>query len=190
VAASAPWLPLPKDVPGIPVSDRESSLPTGTNPERVRQHGSTARWVGLEGDATLERLEDQIGWYDRKSIESQRRFKLVKGIQMTAAALIPLVAILDVYAAVVAALGASVVLLEGLAQLGQYQQNWTAYRSTCEALKHEKFLFLGEAGPYSTSSAPRALHADRIEGLISQEHAKWVSAREEAAAALEQSARS
>ena len=135
------------------------------------------------GDPTLERLEDQIAWYDRKSSDNQRCFKLVKAVQLIAAAAIPVFAILDLHTAVVAGLGASVVLLEGFAQLGQYQQNWTAYRSTCEALKHEKYLFLAEAGPYAGSPAPRALLADRIEGLISQEHAKWVSAREESSAA-------
>jgi hypothetical protein len=32
--------------------------------------------------------------------------------------------------------------------LNQDQQNRVIYRSTCEALKHEKYLFLSDAGPY------------------------------------------
>jgi hypothetical protein len=95
------------------------------------------------------------------------------------------VAAIGVRAAVPAALGASVVVLEGLQQLNQYQQNWTTYRSTAEALKHEKYLFLALAGPYAGAASSSKLLADRIEGLISQEHAKWVSAREEAANELE-----
>jgi hypothetical protein len=136
-------------------------------------------------DVTLERLNDQIGWYDRKSAQSQRWFKTIKAVQLTAAAAVPVVAAIGVRAAVPAALGAAVVVLEGLQQLNQYQQNWTAYRSTSEALKHEKYLFLALAGPYAGSSSPLPLLADRIEGLISQEHAKWVSAREEAVHELE-----
>lgn len=138
-----------------------------------------------ERDPTFERLEDQIGWYDRKSRVAQQRFKWLKGAQLVAAAAIPVVAMVwDAHgAAVAAALGALVVVVEGVQQLNQYQQNWSAYRSTCEALKHEKFLFLARAGPYAGGSDQRALLADRIEGLISQEHAKWVSAREEAARA-------
>jgi Protein of unknown function (DUF4231) len=135
------------------------------------------------GDPTFERLEDQIRWYDRKSAENQRRFKIVKAIQLLAAAAIPVVATLDAPAAIPAALGAAIVVLEGFLQLNQYQPNWSAYRSTCEALKHEKYLFLAQAGPYRGSEDGRALLADRIEGLISQEHAKWVSAREESATA-------
>jgi hypothetical protein len=75
-------------------------------------------------------------------------------------------------------LGSLIVVLEGLQHVNQYQSNWTSYRSTSEALKHEKFLYLARAGPYSVERAHELL-AERIEGLISQEHAKWVSARDE-----------
>jgi hypothetical protein len=144
----------------------------------TRTEPSTAA-AAPSGDPTFERLEDQIAWYDRRSGTNQRLFKLVKGIQLVAAAVIPVVATLDAHPAIPAALGALIVVLEGFQQLNQYQQNWSAYRSTCEALKHEKYLFLAHAGPYAGSDDGRALLADRIEGLISQEHAKWVSAREE-----------
>lgn len=131
-------------------------------------------------DVTLERLEDQIRWYDRKSADNQRRYKALKALQLLAAAAIPVVATIDLHAAVAAALGALVVVVEGFVQLNQYQQNYISYRSTCEALKHEKYLFLAHAGPYAgASDGGVPLLADRIEGLISQEHAKWVSAREE-----------
>ncbi len=135
-------------------------------------------------DPTMSRLEDQIAWYDRKSRGSQRRFKLLKGLQMLAAAVLPITAPFDVHAAVPAALGAVIIVLEGFQQLNQYQQNWIAYRSTCEALKHEKYLYLARGGPYADVGNSRALLADPIEGLISQEHAKWISAREDSARAL------
>ncbi len=74
-------------------------------------------------------------------------------------------------------------VLEGLQQLGQYQANWIGYRSTCEALKHEKHLYLAQAGPYTDPLAAVRALAERVEGLVSQEHAKWISAREETNAA-------
>jgi Protein of unknown function (DUF4231) len=135
---------------------------------------------------TYERLEHQIRWYADSSETNQRRFKLYKGAQLLAAAAIPVVATLDFHAAVAAGLGALVVVLEGFQQLNQYQQNWSSFRSTAEALKHEKFLYLANAGPYANTRRDQALLADRIEGLISQEHAKWVSAREEAARVLDE----
>ena len=70
--------------------------------------------------------------------------------------------------------------MEGLQQLQQYQQNWTTYRATCERLKHEEFLFLATAGPYAAAPKPEGLLAERVEGLVSQEHAAWASHQEEA----------
>jgi hypothetical protein len=70
--------------------------------------------------------------------------------------------------------------MEGLQQLNQYQANWITYRSTCEALEHEKFLFLAKAGPYGAAADARVLLAERIESLVSQEHAKWAAGQESA----------
>jgi len=42
-----------------------------------------------EADPTLERLEDQINWYDRKSNYSQQVYKWMKIIEIAAAALVP-----------------------------------------------------------------------------------------------------
>jgi uncharacterized protein DUF4231 len=126
-----------------------------------------------------QRLEDQIGWYDRKSAYNQHLFKAVKVGQIVVAALIPVLAATKVSRDVLGALGAFVVILEGFQQLFQYQQNWITYRSTCEALKHEKYLFLAEAGPYAHAVRPDALLSERVEGLVSQEHAKWTAAQEE-----------
>jgi hypothetical protein len=49
--------------------------------------------------ATQERLDDQIGWYDRKSQTVQRRYKTLKLAQVIIAALIPLVSAFPIPAA-------------------------------------------------------------------------------------------
>ena len=77
---------------------------------------------------------------------------------------------------VTATLGGLVVVLEGIQQLYQWQTNWVLYRSTHESLNHEKFLYLAKSGPYSGSQRHRVL-AERVEGLVSQEHAKWTEGR-------------
>jgi hypothetical protein len=130
-------------------------------------------------DPAWNRLEDQLGWYDRKSMDAQRTYKRLKVLQLLAAAAVPVAAAAEAPSWVIAALGGIVLVLEGLQQLGQYQANWIAYRSTCESLKHEKHLYLAGAGPYADSAAARRTLAERVEGLVSQEHAKWVSTREE-----------
>jgi len=130
---------------------------------------------------TLSRLEDQIGWYDKRSQSAQSWFKGFKIIQLITAGLIPLMAVFSVPASekITAVLGLIVLIVEGLQQLNQYQTNWISYRSTCEALRHEKYLFQANAGPYVNVDKPLALLAERVEGLISQEHAKWVSTQEQ-----------
>ncbi len=132
------------------------------------------------GNPTLERLEDQIAWYDRKSMESQRWFKRLKIAGIVAAAIIPFAAGFKATALLIGVLGVFIVVLEGLQSLNQYQQNWITYRSTCEDLKHEKYLWLAKAGPYVNTDNADTLLAERVESLISREHAKWVSTREQA----------
>jgi Protein of unknown function (DUF4231) len=127
-----------------------------------------------------ERLESQIAWYDKKSNQNQHWFKRLKVLQIVAAAGIPVAAALGSPSEPIGAAGALIVVLEGLQQLQQYQQNWTTYRSTCERLKHEKYLYLAQAGPYTAAPRREALLAERVEGLVSQEHAAWVSQQQEA----------
>jgi Protein of unknown function (DUF4231) len=132
-----------------------------------------------DADPTMERLEDQITWYDTKSAYNQRMVKLLKGTEALAAAVIAFSAGLKLAPTLTAGLGAAILVLEALQHFNQYQNNWIAYRSTCEALKHEKYLYLATAGPYQDATDPHTLLAERTESHISKEHAKWVSVREE-----------
>jgi hypothetical protein len=129
------------------------------------------------GDPVFARLEDQIAWYDRKSLYNQHTYKRLKMIEIAAAAMIPFIAVskLPHSAITTGLLGVIVTIIEGAVQLNQYQQNYVSYRSTCEALKHEKFTFLVQAGSYAGVANPRALLAERVESLVSQEHSKWAS---------------
>jgi hypothetical protein len=134
-----------------------------------------------EIDPIMERLEDQIAWYDRKSMTNQRYFKRIKTVEIAAAAIIPFLAAFNLPRVmwVTGGLGVLITVLEGMLQLNQYQQNWIAYRSTCESLKHEKYVYLGKASPYTAAVDPHALLAERIESVVSQEHAKWASVRQQ-----------
>lgn len=134
-----------------------------------------------DSDPIVARLEDQIAWYDRKSMSCQRIFKRIKTIEIVAAALIPFLAAakeLPWSPWLTGGLGVMITVFVGILQLGQYQQNWITYRSTCESLNHEKYLYLGKAGTYASSPDAHALLAERVESLVSQEHAKWASAQQ------------
>jgi hypothetical protein len=133
------------------------------------------RIVGV--DPIIDRLEDQIDWYDRKSKTNMRAFKRIKMAEIIAAAVIPFLAVSHIpYSAIATgALGVIITVFEGMLQLNQFHENWITYRSTCESLKHEKYMFFARAAPYSNVADPRALLAERVESQVSQEHAKWSS---------------
>src|ERR1700693_3459887 len=132
-------------------------------------------------DPVFERLEDQIAWYDVKSRSNMRWYKRLKISEIASAAVIPMLAASAIPRAMIVtgALGVLVTLFEGLLQLNQFHENWIRYRSTCESLRHEKYIYLANAGPYPNVEKPRALLAERIESLISQEHAKWATVQQQ-----------
>jgi hypothetical protein len=122
-----------------------------------------------------DRLESQIRWYGSHARSNKRWYVRIKLVQIVAAAIIPVIAAADLAVWVAGALGALVVVLESVQQLFQFHSNWTSYRSTSESLKHEKYLYVANAGAYATAKNPAALLAERIEGRVSQEHAAWAS---------------
>ena len=134
----------------------------------------------MVANITLERLEGGIKWYSDKSGWNQDRFKKLKVAEIIAAALVPFAAGLSAPAIVTGLLGVTVVVLESLQSIYQFQGNWISYRSTAEALKHEKYLWYAKAGNYLNATNPEALLAERIEALISTENAKWISDKEQA----------
>lgn len=132
-----------------------------------------------QSDVVINRLEDQITWYDRKAGYNERMFKRLRIATIVVSSSIPLCAAFVKYPVITGALGALIALFEGLQQLNQHHQNWITYRSTAEALKHEKYLFLSMAGSYASSENAKTLLAERVESLVSQEHSKWTAEREQ-----------
>jgi len=162
------------------LSDTE---PTSAPDEDRAQGPAATPPTGDESDRgpAWERLEDQIEWYDGNSTKNKNWFTSLKIVQLIGAAAVPVMASVHAAVWVTGGLGAVVVVVEGIQQLGQYQANWINYRSTAEALKHEKFLFLSDAGLYEAVDDPTRLLAERVEALIFQEHSRWTAGREQAA---------
>ena len=128
-------------------------------------------------DYLKDRLDDQIDWYDRKSLSNQKWYKWLRIIEIIAAASIPFVAgyMSDgtlwpkVSAGV---LGLIVAIITAIVGLYNFQEHWVEYRTTCESLKHEKFLYLTKTEPYNIEE-PFPLFVKRVESLISTENTKW-----------------
>lgn len=131
-----------------------------------------------ETNTAFERLQDQLSWYDNKSMENQKWYKRLKVAEIIAAAIIPFAAGFDGFGIFTGILGVFIVILIGIQSLNQYHDNWISYRSTAEQLKHEKYLWLSKAGLYKDANNPEVMLAERVESLISREHAKWEATME------------
>ena len=124
-----------------------------------------------------KRLEDQLAWYERKSASNKLWYQAVKVAQIVVAAAIPVAAAAGASTTVAGALGGVVVVLEGLQQLFQFQQNWISYRVTAGALERERALCLARAGPYEGAERPESVLARRVERIVSQEYGAWAESQ-------------
>jgi hypothetical protein len=138
-------------------------------------------WRDIPSDAsvTLRRLADQINFFDKRSKQNQIWYRWLKTLSLIAAVMITLSGSLELPRWAAPLLGAVVVVLESYLVLTSRHRNWLEYRSTCEALKHEKYLYLGGAGPYRDQTAPETMLAERVEDLLRSDHSKWLSTRKE-----------
>ena len=98
------------------------------------------------------RLDDQINWYDNKAASAQRCYTGYQVAELIIAALIPLLsgyaASSTLIAVIIGVGGALITLIEGICKLFRFHENWIEYRSTCELLRHEKYLYQMKAFPY------------------------------------------
>jgi hypothetical protein len=151
-----------RDDPGDPSPHLEAVNPPGIE-ERVRA-----------------RLAEELRWYDARARDNQRWYRAIKVAQLVAAALVPVMAGVGVSAWITGGLGSAIVVMEGIQQLYQFQEHWITYRSTWEALRREGLLYDAHAGAYAAAASPPTLLAERVEALVAQEHARWVSVQETA----------
>lgn len=126
-----------------------------------------------------KRLNDQIAWYDRKSLSNQNWYKCLRMTQFVAAALIPfltpyLSAATPACKFLVGFLGVVIAIITATLDLYRFQEHWIEYRTTCESLKKEKYLFLAGGLPYGGDrDAAFRLLVQRAETLISKENSEW-----------------
>lgn len=132
----------------------------------------------FEEEYIKTRIDDQINWYDKKSISHQSIYKSWKITQIIISASIPFVVgyvdSLRFLAIVVGAMGVVITCIEGILTLGKHHENWIEYRSICETLRHEKYMYLTRTGIYKNEGSFSNL-VERVESVISQENVNWAA---------------
>ena len=124
------------------------------------------------------RVDDQIAWYDKKSLKCQRWYKVFQAIEIFVAASIP---VLSGYASkynaiplIIGIEGAIITIVESITRLYKFHENWIEYRTTCELLIYQKHLYLTGSAPYNTEpESVENIFVRNIENIISSENNKW-----------------
>lgn len=123
-----------------------------------------------------QRLDHQKNWYSKNSRLNQRWHKLLQIILFTSAACIPflnsIISHPDCLKYTTGALGLLIAIISGITALYKFDEKWIKYRSTAEALKHEKYLYETRVEPYD-GAQPFPVLVHRVENLISQENRDW-----------------
>jgi hypothetical protein len=131
-----------------------------------------------EEEYLKERVEGQIGWYERKSARNKKLTHWSKGLVIALSVSIPVVAgfpwlsesfRLDF----TGLLGGLVSGISGITAVMKFQDKWTKYRLAAEMLTHEKMLYTTRTGPYERHEDPFKLLVPKIENIIAEETAGW-----------------
>ena len=127
-----------------------------------------------ESEYFEERLETQIKWYSDKSSRCKLWYSWLRIIEIVAAAIIPLLAGMAIPNGnwIIGSLGMLIAISAATGNHFKYHENWIQYRSTSEALKHEKYLFRVRTSPYDGENCFQLL-VQRVEALISKENTNW-----------------
>jgi len=144
-----------------------------------------------------QRLDAQVSWYEQKSAYNKLRFRICQLIIIVASAIIPIINLgipltNSSYAypalGITAILGGIITIVTALSQMDTYFETWILYRTTVEALKRERFLYINNAADYSALSeeAKNKLLVEKVEAMLSSENSKFLSVQQHAKQQSEQ----
>ncbi len=129
-----------------------------------------------------ERYQDQIDYYEDKAGYNQRIYRRMQWTLIVLAALTPVLIELDLnsvlgkgFGHLAAMTSVAVAILTAALKTFKYQENWINYRTTCEALKKEKYLYNAGLSDYQQSEDREAQFVDRVEALLARENTLWLS---------------
>ena len=125
-----------------------------------------------------KRVNDQIIWYDEKSKNAQKYYKAYQIVEIILATLIPLLAgysqSYKQITFIVGLFGAVIAIIESITKLYKFHENWIQYRTTCEMLRYQKYLYLTGSAPYnSKDETVDNVFVRTIENIISAENNQW-----------------
>ena len=134
--------------------------------------------VAKRRNYTLDRLDNQIGWYETSARRNNWGLKVCKITSVTVAAAVAVFSAAAAPPLTVAALGAVIVIAQGVQEVFQFQAFWINSGRTKELLKRERALYFAGAGPYARTDDPDRLLAERTESVAAVELDTWVQSQQ------------
>ena len=135
-------------------------------------------------DYLEKRVNGQIDWHSNKSQVNQKKFKRIRIIQITCAAILPFIAGLNFsieytwyHKVLLGTLGVVIALSEGILSLYNYQELWIQYRITSESLEREKYLYINKIGLYSNENNAFEYLVTMIENILSGQNDNWLKTK-------------
>ena len=139
------------------------------------------------------RVEDQLNFYEKAANRAKRTFMWMQTSIIVLGVLVPVIvnipsswgsgeSAVDLTTAIkiaVTVFSLTVAILTGILNFRKYGDLWLSYRLTEESIKHEKFMFLTRAGPYTSEPAFPSF-VEKFESIVSAEHGKFRTLFEEA----------
>lgn len=117
-----------------------------------------------------ERVDDQYGWFEKKSSRNQLWYKLLNFSVIALTAVMPLAIVYCPCLAKWASAACAVML--GAVNFFKFEEKWKIYRATAETIKRERLLFINEAGKYKEGNADE-LFIEIIESIIAESNSDW-----------------
>ena len=125
-----------------------------------------------------KRLDDQIKWFDKKSGHNQKLYKRLKKIETACTLSLPVIGILpfpnyswNQLGLVV--LGATATYIRCWGNIETYYELWAKYRTACELLKKEKFLYQTHTGIYDETDSRYSVLVAQVERILAAENNQW-----------------
>jgi len=129
----------------------------------------------------VDRYQNQIDWYDKKSMWNQRWYKRLQWSLIILSALTPILITVEALAKEIPWLivfplvfSTFVAICTAALKSFKFQEHWIDYRTICETLRKEIHYYDALIGDYKIADDPRSIFINRVEGIISRENTMWI----------------
>jgi len=127
-----------------------------------------------------DRYYDQVNWYDKKSVWNQVWYKRLQWGLILFSSITPVLIAIDALVdkatwltAIPLITATLVAIFTSAIKTFNFQENWLNYRTTCEDLRKEKYLYEADADAYAQVADKESTFVARVERLISRENTLW-----------------